>query len=337
MCTIGLVSIGMTGMNELSRSLVLIAIVACAASVRAATTSAGLDYPSKVIRIIASATGGGSDFNSRLISPALSAALGQPIVIDNRPGTFMLGKLTAAATPDGHTLLMAASDLWLQPFLHELAPFDPVKDFSPVTLLTTSPLVVVVHASVAVNTVKELITLAKAKPAALNYGSGNTGSSSHLGAELFRSMAGINVVRVPYKGVGPALNALLAGDVQLMVASAGSVMAYGKSGKLKVLASTGARQSSLLPGLPTVAESGVPGYEFAQTLGVLAPAKTLTPVINRLYIEITRILAQPDVKQKFVSVGVETVGNSPAEFAALIKTDMMRLGKVIREAGIRAE
>ena len=294
-------------------------------------------YPTKPIRFITSAAGGGSDLNARLISPGLSAALGQPVVVDNRPGTFAQGQITAAAAPDGHTLLLAASDLWLQPYLHEHAPFDPVKDFAPVSLLTTTPLVVAVHPAVAAKSVKDLIALAKARPGQLNYGSGNTGSSSHLGAALFRSMAGVDVVRVPYKGIASAMNALLAGEVQMMIGSASSLMAPAKAGKLRALATTGARPSALLPGVPTVAESGLPGYEFSQTLGVLAPAKTPQAVLNLLYREIVRIIEMPDLKQKLLNTGVETVGNSPQEFAAFIKADMRRLGKVIREAGIRAE
>jgi tripartite-type tricarboxylate transporter receptor subunit TctC len=216
-------------------------------------------------------------------------------------------------------------------------PFDPVKDFSPITLVTTSPLVVVVHSSVAASSVKELIALAKAKPGTLNYGSGNAGSSSHLGVELFKSMAGVDVVRIPYKGVGFALNALITGESQMMIASAGSAMGHVKSGRLKALASTGAKPSSLLPGLPTVAASGLPGYEFAQTLGALAPAKTPVVIVNRLNREIAQVLEQQDVKQKLFGYGVEAVSTSPAEFGAMIKSDMSRLGKVIRDAGIHEE
>src|SRR5258706_10059052 len=204
-------------MNKLRGALV----AACVAALLPQPAPLGAQsYPSKPIRFITSAAGGGSDLNARLISPSLSAALGQPVVIDNRSGTFALGQITAAAAPDGHTLLLAASDLWLQPFLHEHAPFDPVKDFAPITLLTTTPLVVAAHPAVAAKSVKELIALAKARPGQLNYGSGNTGSSSHLGAALFSSLAGVDIVRVPYQGIAPALNALLAGEVQLMIGSA---------------------------------------------------------------------------------------------------------------------
>ena len=297
----------------------------------------GQEYPTKPIRILVSEPGGAGDFAARLIAPPLGLSLGQQLIADNRPGAFTSGRLAANATPDGYTLLFVASNLWLQPFLRDNVPFDPVKSFSPVALVTTSPLIVVVHPSLAVNSVKELIAFAKAKPGVLNYGSGNTASSSHLGPELFKSMTGVNIVRVPYKGAGPALNGLLAGEVQMMIVSAGASMPHVKSGKLRSLAVTSAQPSALLPGLPTVAQSGLTGYEFAQTLGVLAPAKTPAPIINRLNREIVRVIHQPDVKQKFFVAGVEPVGSTPAEFGAMIKSDMVRLGKVIRDAGIREE
>lgn len=297
----------------------------------------GQDYPTKPIRMLVSEPGGAGDFTARLIAAPLALSFGQQLIIDNRPGAFTSGRLAANAAPDGYTLLFVASNLWLQPFLRENVPFDPVKDFSPITLVTTSPLIVVVHPSVAANSIKELIALAKAKPGALNYGSGNTASSSHLGPELFKSMTGVNIVRVPYKGAGPALNALVAGEVQLMIVSAGASMPHVKSGKLRPLAVTSAQPSALLPGLPTVAQSGLTGYEFAQTLGVLAPARTPATIINRLNREIARAIHQPDVKQKFFVAGVEPVGSSSVAFAALIKSDMVRLGKVIRDAGIREE
>jgi tripartite-type tricarboxylate transporter receptor subunit TctC len=302
-----------------------------------ADIAVGQDYPSKPIRMLVSEPGGAGDLAARLVAPPLTLSFGQQIIIDNRPGAFTSGRLAANASPDGYTLLFVASNLWLQPFMRSNVPFDPVKDFSPVTLMTTSPLIVVVHPSVAANSVKELIALIKAKPGVLNYGSGNTGSSSHLGPELLKSMTGLNIVRVPYKGAGPALNALVAAEVQLMVASAGSSMQHVKSNRLRALAVTSAQPSALLPGLPTVAESGVPGYEFAQTLGVLAPAKTPASIINRLNQEIVRAISQADIKQKFFSAGVEPVGSTPTVFGALIKSDMVRLGKVIRDAGIREE
>ena len=297
----------------------------------------GQDYPTKPIRLLVSEPGGAGDFAARLIAPPLALSLGQRLIIDNRPGAFTSGRLAANASPDGYTLLFVASNLWLQPFMRDNVPFDPVKDFSPITLVTTSPLIVVVHPSVPADSVKELIALAKAKPGALNYGSGNTGSSSHLGPELFKSMTGLNIVRVPYKGAGPALNALVAGEVQLMIASAGASMPHVKSGRLRALAVTSAQPSALLPGLPAVAASGLTGYEFAQTLGVLAPARTPATIINQLNREIARVIHQADVKQKFLIAGVEPVGSSSMAFAALIKSDMIRLGKVIRDAGIHEE
>ena len=295
----------------------------------------GQNYPYKPIRLLTSEPGGAGDFASRLIAQELRGSLGQQVIIDNRAGAFLSGQVTARASPDGYTVLMAASNLWLQPFLYEHAPFDSVKDFSPITLTTTSPLVVVVNPSVAANSVQELIALVKARPGVLNYGSGNTASSSHLGPELFKSMAGVNIVRIAYKGAGPALNALVANEVQMMISSAGSAMPIVRSGRLKALAITSPELSALLPGLPTVASSGLPGYSFAQTLGALAPARTPAAIIGRLHDEIVRALNQPEVKQKLFNGGLEIVGNSPAQFAAMIKTDMTVLGKVIKDSGIR--
>jgi tripartite-type tricarboxylate transporter receptor subunit TctC len=295
------------------------------------------DFPAKPIRILVSETGGAGDVAGRIIAQGLTPSLGKPIIIDNRPGAFVSGGITAAAAPDGYTLMITASNLWLQPFLRSNVPFDPVKDFSPITQLTTSPLVVVVHPSVQAKSVQELVALARARPGVLNYGSGNAGSSSHLGPELLKSMTGVNIVRVPFKGVGPALNSLVGGEIQMMIASTGSAMGNVKSGKLRGLASTSAQPSPLVPGLPTVAASGVPGFEFSQTLGAMAPAKTPARIVNRLNEELVRVLKQPEVQQKLLATGVEAVGNSPKELAALIKSDMTRLGKVIKDAGIREE
>jgi len=313
-------------------SMTAVGVIALSAGVTCAQ-----EFPNKPIRMVVSEPGGAGDFAARLLAQAIRSDSGWQLIIDNRPGAFISGRVVAEASPDGYTLLMAASNLWLQPFMRNNVPWDPVRDFAPITLATTSPLIVVLHPSVAANSIKELISLAKAKPGVLNYGSGNTGSSSHLGPELFKSMAGVNLVRVPYKGAGPAVTGLLGGEVQLMIASAGSTMAQVKLGKLKGVAVTSAKPTTLVPGLPTVAASGLPGYEFSQTLGVLAPAKTPSTIINRLNQAIVRALQQADVKQKLFGVGVEPVGNSPKEFAALIKADMTRLGKVIRDAGIREE
>ena len=298
-------------------------------------TACSQDYPNKPVRILTSEPGGPGDFVARAMAQELRPSLGQAVIVDNRPSVIISGRLAATAPPDGYTLILAASNLWLQPFLRENVPFDPVKDFSPITLATRAPLVLVAHPSLPPNTVRELIAFAKAKPGALNYGSGNTASSSHLSAELFKSMTGVDMVRVAYKGVGPALSALIAGEVQLSFTNASATMANVKSGKMKALGVTSAEPSALFPGLPTVAASGVPGYSFDVTLSVLAPANTPAAVIKRLNQEMVRVLNQSEVKQRLFSAGQASDGSSPEQLAALIKSDMTTLGKVIQDTGIR--
>lgn len=300
------------------------------------STSSGQTFPSKPIRMLSSAPGGSSDVVARMIAPGLSANLGQQVIVDNRGGFISVDILTKAP-PDGYTLLYFGSSLWLAPFLRANVPYDPVKDFSPVALAVSAPTILVVHASVAATSVKELIALAKAKPGTLNYSSGPSGSATHLAAELLKSMAGVSIVRIPYKGQGPALNALLGGEVQLTFPSAGSVMTHVKAGKIRALAITSSEPSALFPGLSALAAAGVPGYESVQMSGIFAPAKTPKPIVDRLNREIVRVLDSADVKERFASAGLEAVGGSPEQFAAKIKSEMIRMGKVIKDAGIREE
>jgi tripartite-type tricarboxylate transporter receptor subunit TctC len=271
----------------------------------------------------------------RLIVPALVRSLGQPVVVDNR-GANAVVPVVLKASPDGYTLLFYGSTFWISTLL-EKASYDPVRDFSPVALVTRSYNLITVHPSIAAHSVKELIALAKAKPGALNYGSGATGASTHLAAELFKALAGVNIVRIPYKGAGPAINSLLAGEVQVMFPSASSISAHVKSGKVRALAVTSAQPTPLVPGLPTVAASGVPGFESSTVNAVFAPAKTPAKIISRLNAEIVRGFNQPEVKETLLSIGIETVGSSPQELATIMNSEMARLGKVIKEAGLRQE
>jgi tripartite-type tricarboxylate transporter receptor subunit TctC len=240
------------------------------------------------------------------------------------------------APPDGYTLLIDAASFWIGPLLQE-TPYDPVKDFAPVTLTDSAPNVLVVNPSLPVKSVKELIALAKARPGELNYGSSSTGSTPHLAAELFNMMAGVKIVRVPFKGSGPAVISLLGGQVQLMFATAGSVAPHVKSGRLRALAVASLQPSALAPGLPTIAASGVPGYEAVAFEGMFAPAKTPVAIIDRLNQEIVRVLNRAEVKERFFNAGVETVGSTPEEFAAAIKSNVAKWGKLIKDAGIRDE
>ena len=292
-------------------------------------------YPDKPIRIVAAGIGGGAEFLSRLIAPDAAVALGQPLIIDNRP-PLVATEIASKAPSDGYTLFAGSSSFWVVPFLQKVS-YDPVADFSPVTLAVSSPNMLVVHPSVAANSVNELIALAKAKPGVLNYATGPAGSPNHLAAELFKSMAGINMVRIAYKGGGPALTALMGGEVQVLFASVSTAIPQLKSGRLKALAITSAKPSALAPDMPTIAAAGLPGYEMVSPDSFFAPAKTPAAIINRLNQELVRIINKADLKQAFFNVGTDTVGSSPAELAAFMKADMAKWGRLIKEAGIRAE
>ena len=242
----------------------------------------------------------------------------------------------AKAPSDGYTLLVASSPFYLEPLLRKTA-YDAVTDFATVTMVDRAPNILVVHPSVQANSVKELIALAKAKPGLLNYGSGSTGSSTHLAGELFKSMAAVNIVRVPYKSGGAAVTDLIGGHVQLMFATPASATPQIKSGKLRALAITSAEPSTLTPGIPTIAASGLPGYEVVGLDAIYAPAKTPTAIIARLNQEMVRYLKTNDAKERFLSVGSEVVGSTPEQLAATIKADIARISKLIKDAGITAD
>ena len=293
-------------------------------------------FPYKPIRIVVPGTGGGTDLMARVIAHELAAPLGQQVVIENRPTGVIPAQTVARAQPDGYTLLMSGSGLWLAPFLQDKVPFDPVKDFSPITLAVGQPNVLAVHPSVATS-VKELIALAKARPGELNYASGSAGAANHVAAELFKAKAGVAIVRVNYKGAAAGLNALMSGEVQVMFVTAAAVVPHIKTGRVRALAVTSTKPSALLPDLPTVAASGLPGYESASIYGVFAPARTPRPIVARLNKEIVQVLGKPDVKEELLSMGGEAVGSSPAQLAAVVKSEMAVVGKLLKEAGIRAE
>lgn len=297
-------------------------------------------YPTRPIRmIVAYPPGGGTDIVGRMIAQKLSENLGQTVVVDNRGGaTGNIGtELAARATPDGYTLLMGnVAPNAINVSLFKKLPYDPVKDFAPVSLAAVTPNILVVQPSLPVKTVKDLIALAKSKPGTLNFPSAGIGSSSHLAGEMLKTMAGIDMVHVPYKGGGPALIALLSGQVQIMFATLPAAMPHVKSGKLRPVAVTTSRRSQALPELPTIAESGVPGYEAATWYGLLAPAGTPKAIVGRLHAEIVKILAT-DTRQLLMAQGFEPAGSSPSEFASYIKTEIVKWAKVIKDAGIRPE
>ena len=307
------------------------------AAVASASGAAGQNYPSRPLRIVTSGIGSGADFVARMLAQGLTGSLGEQAVVDNRATGVAPGELVARAAPDGYTLLFYGTTVWLLPFMRDNVPYDPVKDFAPISMTNRSPNVLVVHPSLPLKSVGDLIALAKSQPGALNYATTGSGNATHLAGELFKAMAGVNIVRINYKATGPALNDLIGGQLQLMFATAASVTQHTQSGRLRALASTSAQPSSLLPGLPTVASAGLPGYELVAINGMFAPARTPAAIVNRLNSEIVQFLAKPDVKERFLKAGVETVGSSPREFAATIKSEMARLGKLIRDVGIRDE
>jgi len=299
--------------------------------------AAGPSFPLKPIRVVTAAAGGSNDAAARLIGQGLTANLGQQVVVDNRGGFFLPGQVVSRAAPDGYTMLFSGIVLWIGPLLRDGAPFDPLRDFVPVTLAVSSPNVVVVHPSLPAKSIQQLVSLAMAKPGALNYSSGSTGASAHLAGELFMAMTGVKMVRIPYKGAGPSLSALMSGEVQLSFPAAASGMPHVRAGRLRALAVTSSSRSVLVPELPTVSESGVPGFESASIVGFLAPAKTPPSLIHQLNREIRRVLDDAETRKRFLNTGTEAVGSSPEEFMTAIKSETARFGKVIREAGIRAD
>jgi tripartite-type tricarboxylate transporter receptor subunit TctC len=300
-------------------------------------TAHGQNYPTRPLRIVTGGAGGASDFGARIIAQGISGPLGQQVIVDNRGAGIIAPAIVAKAQPDGYTLLHFGSTMWLFPYLKENVPYDPVKDFHAVTWVSSAPNILAINPAVAASSVKDLIALAKARPGNLNYAAAGDGGSAHLAAELFKSMAGVNIVYVPYKSAASALADLIGGQVQMTFGSAGSIGPHVKSGRLKALAVSSLKPTPLLPGVPTIAESGVPGYVSLSVQGVFAPARTPLAVINRLNRELVKVLNLPDVKEKVFNSGVETVGSTPEEFASMVKSEMARMGKVIKDGRIRAD
>jgi len=289
-------------------------------------------YPAKPVRIVTVAPGSANDIVARLIAQEIRNSLGQPVVVDNR-GT-VAAELVARAPADGYTLLLYGSAVWLSPFIRASTPYDPVKDFAPITLVASSPNVVVVHPSLPVKSARELIALARSRPGEINYAAGSLGAAPHLAAELFKAMGKLNIVRVSYKGTGGSLIGIISGEVGLMFPTAGSVTPYIKSGKLRALAVTSLQPTALAPGLPLLSET-LPGYESVSLNGMLAPARTPDPIIRQLNAEVAKVMTRADIKEKLVAAGTDAMSTSPEQFAAIIQADMAKWGKVIREAGIR--
>jgi len=311
-------------------------LILCWCAMAAGHVSAQV-YPVKPIRMVAPEPGGGNEVAGRMIARGLSEQLGQTFVVENRGSASgaIAGEILAKAPPDGYTVLYYGSTIWLLPFLREKVPFDPMKDFAPISLATTAPFFLFAHPSLPAKTVKELIALAKARPGELNYASAGSGAATHLSAELFNRAAGLNIVRVAYKGSGAAANGLAAGEVQIMFGSATLGLAFTKAGKLRILGVASSKPSPLAPEVPTIASSGLPGFEAASMSGMFAPAKTPPKLIQLLNHEIVHVLERQDIKERFLAAGIEAVGSTPEEFTAILKADQAKWGKLIRELGIR--
>jgi tripartite-type tricarboxylate transporter receptor subunit TctC len=305
------------------------------------TVAAAQNYPAKPVRfIVAFPAGGGNDVLARLIAQKLSAAYSQQIIVDNRAGAGgSIGAELAARSPaDGYTLFLAAvATHAINPNLQRNLPYDPVRDFDPVCLMASAALVLAVHPSLPVRSVQELVALAKARPGAINYASSGPGSSAQLAAELFKSMSKTNLQHVPYKGIAQGLNDLLGGHVQVIFNTAAALLPHVKSGRLRALAVTTAKRVPALPDLPTIAEAGVPGYQTGSWWGIVVPAGTARPIIDSLNREIIAALRTPEIVARLNAEAVLPIGSTPEEFAAHIRDEMARLGKVIREARIVVE
>jgi len=313
-----------------------VGMLAVAAALFFPVAGYGQNYPNRPIRMVTTAPGGGLDFAARLFAPKLAESLGQPVVIENRGGGITPIELAAQGQPDGYTLLWNSGSTWILPFLQKAVRYDPIRDFAPISLVEIAPSVLVVHPSLPVKSVKDLIALAKARPGELNYAAGSVGSNTHLSPELFKSMAGVNIVHIHYKSSGSAFVDTMSGQVQIMFGSPGGAVPHIKAGRLRALAVTSAKPSKVMPDLPTIAASGLPGFESVVSHALFAPAKTPDAIVQQLGREIRRIIHLPEVANRLLSSGVEPVGSSPEEAAAYIKADMAKWGKIIREAGIRA-
>lgn len=297
-------------------------------------------YPARPIRIVIPSTpGGGNDFLGRLIAPKLTESWRQQVVVDNRPGAggIIGSEIVARAAPDGHTLLIVSTGYTVNPFLYKKLPYDTVTDFAPVTLLAGTTHVLVAHPSLPASTIKELLALAKAKPGQLTYAHSGVGTGGHLSVELFKAMAGLNMVGVPYKGAGASTAAVLSGEVQMLFTQVAPAIPHVRAGKLRALATTSLARSPQMPEVPTLHESGLAGYEVDAWVAMLAPGKTPPRIVARLQEEISKILHLPDTKARLANFGFEPVGNTSQEFAAFIRSELKKWSKLIQEAGIRAE
>ncbi len=314
-------------------------VAGCGATSQAATQAALQAYPVKPLRMVVGyPPGGPTDVLARIVAQKLSESWGQQVIVDNRPGASgMIGaELAARAAPDGHTLLMVPVTYAVTPSLFPKMAYDAEKDLAPVAQVAAAPFMLVVHPTLPVKTVKDLIALARSRPAQLNYASASTGGMPHLAGELFNTMTGVKMVHIPYKGAAPATTDLVSGQVSLMFNNMLSAMPHVKSGRLRAVAVTSTKRSAAVPELPAIAET-VPGYEASGWYGALAPAATPRDIINRLNAEMNRVMRLPDVMQRLAGDGVEAVGATPEQFAGYLRREIAKWGKVVRASGAKAD
>jgi tripartite-type tricarboxylate transporter receptor subunit TctC len=314
---------------------VICASMACAV----ASTATHAQSAAAVRLIVPTSPGGGTDFSARVIAPRLAEFLGQPVVVENRAGggTIIGNELVARAAPNGSTLLMGISSLTSIPYLYAKVPYDLERDLVPISQVVTVPHLLVAHPSLPVRSVKELIAFAKARPGQINYAAGSAGSNPHLAMELLCHTTGIKMVHVPFKGQGPALTDVLGGHTSVMMANLLSALPQAKAGRLRVFAVSSAKRATVAPDVPTISEAGVAGYEVVQWFGVLAPGGTAGEIIGKVHGAVVRTLQDASVRERFVSDGAEPVGSTPEQFAAVIRADLNKWGKVIRAAGIKLD
>jgi tripartite-type tricarboxylate transporter receptor subunit TctC len=313
---------------------VTLALLALAAPALAQT------WPARPVRLIVPfAPGGSNDIMARLIGQKLGERLGQQFIVDNRPGASGIVGTDAAAksAPDGYTVLMMSLTLAVNPSLYAKLPYDTEKDLRPVSLVASAPLMLVVHPSIPAQTVTEFLAYARANPDKLNFGSGGAGTTPHLAGEMVKSMAGLKVTHVPYKGGGPALADLVGGQIQFMLENIPSTLPHVKSGRLRALAVTGAKRSPLVPQLPTLDEAGLRGFEIVGWNGLFVPAGTPPAIVAALHAETVKVLARPEVKERLATLGADGVGSSPDDFAAFVRAELEKWARVVREANIKVE
>ena len=298
-------------------------------------------YPSKSIRyVVPYAPGGSTDIVARVLALKLSEAMGQQVVVDNRPGAggAIGADIVAKSPPDGYTMVTAVTSIMaINQFLYRKLPYDPEKDFAPVTQVGSLPLILVIHPSLPAKNVREFIAIAKAKPGQLNYGSSGVGTATHMTTELFKAMAGVDLVHIPYKGSGQVMGDVIGGQLALIFDQIVSSLPHVQGGKLRMLAITSSKRFPSLPDLPTIAESGVPGYESISWAGVAVPAGTPKEIVARLHAEIVKVLAMPDIRERFLRDGIETIGSTPEQFSEHIRRERIKWAKVVKDSGAKAD